>query len=385
MKILIIGANGKKGYSGGRYHAWILAQSLIKSGNEVDFWTNNVPFFSRDFASNDLQCRVSIDLSLDYKVYKSGNYNVVLLIPDHSPLSGIYEKAILSAKISNSKLVLLNFETPNWFNSMSKVPRPEYFWEGWNYVARHASMILSSNSESMGYARKYFTNTKAVHEYAYPAINASVQSKLNTSARKRQAVVITRFDKKSLHKGGAEIVKFFCQRFEDYNFIFVGLKDIKIISELRELARKFNISINTVNNISDKEKFKILAESELSIFLSEFEGFGYPPIESLSVGTPCVVRPLPVIKETCGDYATYLPSCPNQIMMEGVDVIPISQDIAAEFKEKYSFQKYGDKVEGHLIGADRVAIGNFDIAVCLTRLLVTIFYGGFRFLRGMIN
>ena len=37
------------------------------------------------------------------------------------------------------------------------------------------------------------------------------------------------------------------------------------------------------------------------IFLSYFEGFGYPPIEALACQTPCIAYELDVLKETCSD------------------------------------------------------------------------------------
>jgi glycosyltransferase involved in cell wall biosynthesis len=43
------------------------------------------------------------------------------------------------------------------------------------------------------------------------------------------------------------------------------------------------------------------------VFLSHFEGFGYPPVEALYCGVPCVARSLPVLREVNGDYLHYLP------------------------------------------------------------------------------
>jgi glycosyltransferase involved in cell wall biosynthesis len=41
-------------------------------------------------------------------------------------------------------------------------------------------------------------------------------------------------------------------------------------------------------------------------FLSEYEGFGFTPLEALSAGVPPVLLDTPVARETCGDAARYV-------------------------------------------------------------------------------
>jgi glycosyltransferase involved in cell wall biosynthesis len=41
-------------------------------------------------------------------------------------------------------------------------------------------------------------------------------------------------------------------------------------------------------------------------FLSEYEGFGHPPLEALTCGVPGVLLDTPVARETCGDAALYV-------------------------------------------------------------------------------
>jgi glycosyltransferase involved in cell wall biosynthesis len=42
-------------------------------------------------------------------------------------------------------------------------------------------------------------------------------------------------------------------------------------------------------------------------FLSEYEGFGHPPLEALACGVPSVVLDTPVAREVCGTAALYVP------------------------------------------------------------------------------
>src|SRR5262245_20639403 len=50
---------------------------------------------------------------------------------------------------------------------------------------------------------------------------------------------------------------------------------------------------------------ELFAEARALAFLSEYEGFGFPPLEALAAGVPPVVLDTPVARETCGDAALY--------------------------------------------------------------------------------
>ena len=51
------------------------------------------------------------------------------------------------------------------------------------------------------------------------------------------------------------------------------------------------------NRISEQEKFILLSESRLLVFISNFEGYGIPPVEAQYVGTPVLCSDLPVLRE----------------------------------------------------------------------------------------
>jgi glycosyltransferase involved in cell wall biosynthesis len=72
------------------------------------------------------------------------------------------------------------------------------------------------------------------------------------------------------------------------------------------------MSFVSKSGLTDLEKFREFKSSRLMVFLSHFEGFGYPPVEALYCGVPCVARPLPVLREVNGQYLHYL-SQPNNL------------------------------------------------------------------------
>jgi len=50
---------------------------------------------------------------------------------------------------------------------------------------------------------------------------------------------------------------------------------------------------------------QLYRKARVFAFLSEYEGFGLPPLEALAAGTPAVVTDTPVAREVCGDAARF--------------------------------------------------------------------------------
>lgn len=112
----------------------------------------------------------------------------------------------------------------------------------------------------------------------------------------------------SSHKGADNITDLFCSDFEGYTFALMvggmGVPD-KVKSALEKEATKFGINLEYHLSVSDEQKFKLIASSSAVAFPSFFEGFGYPPVESLYLNTPCVAFDLQVVRETCGEDVYY--------------------------------------------------------------------------------
>jgi glycosyltransferase involved in cell wall biosynthesis len=60
--------------------------------------------------------------------------------------------------------------------------------------------------------------------------------------------------------------------------------------------------------VSDAELASLYGRARAFAFLSEYEGFGHPPLEALSAGIPSVLVDTAVAREVCGDAALYVPN-----------------------------------------------------------------------------
>jgi glycosyltransferase involved in cell wall biosynthesis len=64
--------------------------------------------------------------------------------------------------------------------------------------------------------------------------------------------------------------------------------------------------VEALGSVSESELTRLYKEASLFVFLSLIEGFGYPPIEALRVGTPVLCSDIAVFHEVCGGLASYV-------------------------------------------------------------------------------
>lgn len=78
---------------------------------------------------------------------------------------------------------------------------------------------------------------------------------------------------------------------------------------LEEVAEQFGISsrVEFRSYVSDQDLGDLYSQASVFAFLSEYEGFGFTPLEALSAGVPIVVADTQVAREVYGSAARYVP------------------------------------------------------------------------------
>jgi glycosyltransferase involved in cell wall biosynthesis len=72
--------------------------------------------------------------------------------------------------------------------------------------------------------------------------------------------------------------------------------------------------------IPDEALAELYGRARAFAFLSDYEGFGHPPLEALSSGVPGVLLDTPVARETCLDAALYV-RCQIAAIAEALDTL----------------------------------------------------------------
>lgn len=312
MKIAIVGFMGQY-YSGGRYLAWMWAESLAYMGNDVYFITNKEPIFTRD--TKELKNKGTLTLlvrnNFAEEIDGVSELDYVFLIPHRTLQKEFYYQTRNLSMITNARLVLVNFEAPNWMNNYLNGVMDEQLWEQWRETCDSGCMVISTARESTKFAKDYYTSNPqyTIFRECYMALNTMIAGKIPLRQKENRIISFIRFLDK--HKGSQDILKLFDRAMEGYTFVFVigtNCKEEELQpyeKKLKDAVVEYGISYEILEKISDEEKYEEISRAKYLLFPSYFEGYGIPPVEAMYFNTRCVAYDLPVIREVCGDGVTY--------------------------------------------------------------------------------
>lgn len=306
LKIAIVGTNNDSMYSGGRYHALIMAYSLARNGANVTFITNKKPRFFDDL---DPLCpgNISYVFTGDFQEkMPQGDFDFVILIPTGIFLPKFYESILSFARDSHARMALVNFESGNWFNAISPSPRDLRLWDYWHRAIVRGGVVLSSLRISDENARDFYraySPQDLRFEVCAPPIN-SPAADISLQIPKDGSVV-TFVRSSDPHKGGADLLELSASVLagRTLKVIAGGPIDPEFQRALQKHYEPAGAKLEFHVAVSDKVKFELIGQAQALLFPSRFEGFGYPPVEAAYMGTEAVCYDLAVLKETVGSVA----------------------------------------------------------------------------------
>lgn len=309
MKIAIIGRMPAKGYSGGRYHAWVMAEALSQEENVVYVITNHVPEFSRDFEIYPKHERIRIVLTDDfYRIrMEDTELDYVICVPGIGMGKRFYTACWDFAVERKARFAFINFETPNWYRQYGGEERPEEDYRILRRLCRQGCLVFNSALESQKHAELYYNLCPERTQFCVwsPPINSLVADSVKEE-RKNQILIFLRV--KDKHKGGDDFLELLGEYLRGVTCVCVvgtGAIPADFLEKAREAAQKYGIILKIEKSLSDYRKFEELKKSRLLIFSSHFEGYGYPPVEALYCGAGCIAYDLPVLREISGDRLHY--------------------------------------------------------------------------------
>lgn len=120
-------------------------------------------------------------------------------------------------------------------------------------------------------------------------------------------------------------------------------KDTEIASLIESAPKD---SIKFTGFLSDKELLSCLKNADLLVQPSLYEGFGIPPLEAMSLGTPTLISDIPVFKEIYESFpVTYFKTEDSDDlytklinMYKNIDNLP-RINLTSEQKDKYTYDK----------------------------------------------
>lgn len=337
MRVAIFATMPHDTYSGGRYYSLMLAEALAAGGHEVHFCTNHTPIFYSDLAAFPDHESVNLTLTDNFvNNLPDGDFDAVFLTPGTS-IPGFYDRIELFAIERNAHLIFVNFESGNWYNALSPAPRPLSDWAPWKRASRCASVILSISQEGNRWAKDFYTSCwkHTRFDHCYPPVNTPAADSITDPEQQNRIVLFMRFSMSS-HKGSDHLDQLFCEAMQGCTLVLIlGKEEVPptILEHMIELAGKFDVRLEFKRKLSDVEKFREFKRARLVLFPSQFEGFGYPPVEAQFCNVNCVAFDLPVLRETCGDRLYFVKSGDWPAFRENIAQALTNGRDTSEFKD----------------------------------------------------
>jgi len=135
-----------------------------------------------------------------------------------------------------------------------------------------------------------------------------------------------------------------CKKFPSYQLVLCGRfsknPDVqKILSQVRKFTKEKNLenNIKIIGYLSPLEKSVLLTKAKFFAYLSLYEGFGLPVLESLSVGTPVLTSKQSAMEEIAQRYALYAdPNNIDDITKKMIEILTFYSD----YKKKAELAKF---------------------------------------------
>jgi glycosyltransferase involved in cell wall biosynthesis len=310
LRIAVVGTNNDTMYSGGRYHALILAYALARTGAQVTFVTNKRPRFVDDL---DGLAAGAIDyvFTPDFEhSMPDGAFDYVMLVPTGIFLPRFYEAAFAFARRAQARMALINFEAGNWFNAVAPVKRDPRLWDYWRRAVATGGLVLSSLRVSDGHARDFYSAIDPAtlrFEVCGPPINSVAADAARDVAKDGSVVAFVRST--DIHKGGGDLLRIdpAILSGRTLRIIAGGDHDPDFRAALEQHYAPAGVTLEFHSAVSDAAKFAFIGAAQALLFPSRFEGFGYPPVEAAYMGTETVCYDLPALAETVGGVAHSAP------------------------------------------------------------------------------
>ena len=136
-------------------------------------------------------------------------------------------------------------------------------------------------------------------------------------------------------------------------------KDDEMIDILRDNKDK----IRMVTDATSEQIYELLASAQCLVSPSLYEGFGIPPLEAMSLGTPVILSDIPVYKEVYSEYpVTFFRAGDADDLFQKLKNLPSAPvDVDELTSRTYTYKKAAETIMREL--ADRVPDNGISSAV----------------------
>ena len=299
--------------------------------------------------------------------------NIVFPIKSHLPGKGfrymnevkkslIKEKADLLLSYSNHSFALLFNRTILFIHDLAPIRYPKFFSHSARFfypittklACKRALKILTVSKTVKDEIIEY-TGIKAPKiDVIYPSINKELlkttSNKLSIKLPSKFILSISTLEPRKNYITAIKAFHKLLKTYPDLKYLIIGKKGWyydKIFKTVEELGLKGKVKF--LGYQDDLNTAKILQKASALLYLSEYEGFGMPPMEAIYFNVPAIVSDIPVFREVYEGSATFvdiknIDDVSKKIASVLKNVKPIDKNNKETQLEKYSWSNSVNKL-----------------------------------------
>ncbi len=232
---------------------------------------------------------------------------------------------------------------PKYFNPL------ENFYICWRLKAsaRKADKVITISEASKQDIMKYAQIEDKRITVIYNGYNPIVEGDYKQTDKRYLAAMTSELP----HKNAAYILESYTAYHgaveNPLPLMIIGLKDLSKY----QLPQNIEADITCISYLEkDEDLYRLIGGAAVFLFLSLIEGFGFPPIEAMQLGTPVICSNTSSLPEVVGEGAVCVSvtDC-NQVSKAIIDIVSHKIDVAALCRkgkanaERFNWEKTGKK------------------------------------------
>ena len=118
-------------------------------------------------------------------------------------------------------------------------------------------------------------------------------------------------------------------------FVIVAYPD-RWADDIRELSVRLSVAgrITYRSGLTTEQLIGLYRHATALVLLSEYEGFGLPPLEAMAIGTPSIVSDSTSLGEIVGDAALKVGCTDLHAIASAMKTMSTTPDVRCEFRER---------------------------------------------------
>lgn len=358
MRVLYAINSGVLG--GAEKHIADLAYGLTARGYQVYVWCKTGPINELFIKSPAIVSHHTIhfDLCLSYifKLYKYLKREHIDVVHTHDLKAGV--NALIAARLAGVPVRVGHIHTPLsvWEIISLKKTLNVYVYKLIHKMCATHEIAITDTAKTIK-LKEGLSSTKIVVIPNAVSIDTEYDPKLVANYldhwKFSDKFVVGYIGRLSIEKNLSMLVRVFARLSSDFDHIRLALigggdEETKLKQLISDLHIEQKVVINGI--FPNEHKAAVYKTLNVFVFPSLTEGFGYVPLEALSMGLPVIASDIPVLQEVLGDSVVYFKTHDEsdlymKLKTAIIEPRQVTSHTVDKTLSKYSFQKFIDSYE----------------------------------------